>query len=220
MGKGMGLAIVVEAIVLAVAFVFSTTYFSLGLYQVDTLNTVVLVVLWVLVAAVLLFVLWSRSLKREEMVRRFYLNKDYIYNHEIGYAPIRAIAPNVDAYELVMFAAASLARMSYGFEIAATPNDFVPLFLVKSSVFTFHEPYAEDADVGEDGGPVVIDRWEGALLRVTDAAREDDYELIGTFENARGLARLLQNIEAQYREAHGITRDATTTANSGTVISE
>ena len=220
MGKRMGLAIVVEAIVLAIAFIFSASYFSLGLYQADALNTVILVVLWVLVAAVLLFVLWSRSLKREEMVRRFYLNEYYIYNHEIGYAPIQTIAPSGDAYELVMFAAESLARMSYGFKIAATPEDYVPRFLVKSRVFTFHEPYETDADGAEDGKPVVIDRWEGELLRVSDAQSEDDYELVGTFANARGLARLLQGIEGQYREVHGITLDFASTAYSGTVISE
>ena len=218
MGKRMGIAIVVAAVVLAVAFVFSATYFSLGLYHASTLSTVVLVVLWVLVAVLLLFALWSRSLKREEMVRRFYLNEDYIYNHEIGYAPILSIVPNGDAYELVTFAAASLARMSYGFEIAETPDDYTPRYLVKSRVFTFHEPYEKEESAGEDGRPVVIDRWEGELLKVSDAQSEDDFEVVGTFANARGLARLLQGIEGHYRKVHGIAHEAA--ANPGTVITE
>ena len=219
MGKGMAVAIVVEAIVLAVAFVFSTTYFSLGLYQADALVTVALVVLWVLVAAVLLSVLWSRSMKREEMVRRFYIGKDYIYNPEIGYAPIRSIVRDNDAYELVTFAAESLARMSYGFEVAPAPDDFTPLYLVKSSLFVFHEPYSEDAQADEDSKPVVIDRWKGELMRVGDATSEDGYEVVGTFANARELARLMQDIEDRYERAHRIAYDATA-ANSGTVTSK
>ena len=197
MGKGLKTAIAVEIVVLVVAFVFSIVYFSRGLYHTSHLHTVALVALWVLVAAALLFVFWSRSLKREEMIRRFYFNRDWIYNHEIGYAPVSQIAPDLDPYELVTFAADSLARMSYGFEVAEAPEDFNPTYLVTSSAFQYHKPYVEDGDEADDDSSVVVDRWTGSLVRITDSDDENDYESVGTFTNARELARLLEPIVEQ-----------------------
>ena len=46
MGKGLRLAIVVEAVVLVAAFAFSAVYFSRNLYHTSHAPTVVLVVLW------------------------------------------------------------------------------------------------------------------------------------------------------------------------------
>lgn len=196
MSKELRTAIVVEIIVLAAALIFSVVYFSLNLYDGHRLHTIALVVLWVLVAAILLVVFWGRSLKRVEMIRRFYFNEDWVYNHEIGYAPVSQIVPDRDTYELVTFAADSLAHMSYGFEVADAPQDFKPLFLVTSTEFQVHKPYVEGGDEGGglDDEPVVVDRWAGSLLRVTDSDDEDDYEVVGTFENARELARLLEPI--------------------------
>ena len=196
MSKELRTAIIVEVIVLVVALVFSIVYFSQNLYQAHRLHTIALVALWVLVAAVLLFVFWTRSLKRVEMIRRFYFNEDWVYNHEIGYAPVSQIVPDRDTYELVTFAADSLAHMSYGFEVAEAPQDFRPLFLVTSTAFEVHTPYDEGGGDGngQDDAPVVIDRWAGSLLRVTDSDNEKDYKVVGTFENARELARLLEPI--------------------------
>lgn len=194
MSKELRTAIIVEIIVLAAALIFSIVYFTLNLYQGHRLHTIALVVLWVLVAAVLLFVFWGRTLKRQEMIRRFYFNEEWVYNHEIGYAPISQILPDRDTYEMVTFAADSLANMSYGFEVADAPQDFKPLFMVASSEFQVHKPYVEEgADADDrDDVPVVIDRWAGSLLRVADSGDESDYEVVGTFENARELARLLE----------------------------
>lgn len=193
MGRGLRTAIAVEAVVLVVAFAFSIAYFVMGWYRASHAPTVVLIVLWVLVAAALLFVFWARTLKREEMVRRFYLNKDWIYNHEIGYAPVAKIVPDGDAYELVTFAAESLAQMSYGFEVADPPENFKPDYLVSSSSFHFHKIEAEE---GEDADGVVIDTWAGMLQRISHDGNGNDPEEIGTFENAAELARLLEQVEA------------------------
>ena len=191
MGKGLRAAIVVEAIVLIAALLFSVAYFLMGMYRADHLMDVLFVVLWVLVAGALLFVFWQRSLLREEMIRRFYLSNDWIYNHEIGYAPISQIAPSGDVYELVTFAADSLARMSYGFEVADTPQDFEPNLMISSNIFKFHM-VEED---GEDAS-VVIDQWEGALQKAQpDGNGGHTYTELGTYGNAKELARLLEDAE-------------------------
>ena len=203
MGRGLRTAVLVEIVVLVAALVFSIAYFRMGLrYQASHVATIVLVALWVLVAAILLFVFWTRVLKREEMIRRIYLNDEWIYNHEIGYAPVRRIVPDGDAYELVTFAAESLAKMSYGFEVADAPDDFKPEYLVISNSFLFHIPEVDPEDVDAvpddaDEEGVVIDRWTGVLQQVV--RRDGDkpsYEDIGRFENAGQLARLLEDSDA------------------------
>ena len=199
MDKGLKTAIIVEIVVLVVALAFSIAFFRLGLYRTSQIPTIALIALWVLVAAVLLFAFWSRSLQREEMIRRFYLNKDWIYNHEIGYAPVARVAPDADEFGLVTFAADSLAQMSYGFEIADPPDDFVPDYLVTSKAFRFHRPEAEDGGgLDADDQCVVIDRWEGTLLRLEDGGdpEQEQYTEVGTFANARELAQLLSQVGA------------------------
>lgn len=189
-------AIVVEAIVIIVAFGFSVFYVSKGMYRANHVLDVLLVVLWVLVALVLLLVFRSRSLLREEMVRRFYLSRDWVYNHEIGFAPLEKIVPDKDSYELVMFTADALARMSYGFEVAEAPERFEPAFMISSKIFRFHL-------VGEDEDPedksVVVDKWKGTLQKVTllDSG-EHAYDEVGAFSNAKELARLLDESDAVY----------------------
>lgn len=183
-------AIMVEAAVLLVAFAFSIAYFVMGWYRSSHVLDVILVVLWILVAGVLLVVFRQRSIVREEMVRRFYLSHDWIYNHEIGYAPISKIMPDRDVYEFVTFAAESLARMSYGFEVALAPDDFNPELVISTKQFRFRL-------IDDEGGPaddsVVIDEWTGTLQRVIETDATPRFEEIGAYSNAKELSRLLLN---------------------------
>ena len=64
MGKGVRVGIIVEAIVLVAAIVLSIAYFRMGLFRSDKGFDIWLLIVWVLVAAILLFILWSRSLTR------------------------------------------------------------------------------------------------------------------------------------------------------------
>ena len=187
MGKGVRVGIIVEAIVLVAAIALSIAYFRMGLFRSDKGFDIWLLSVWVLVAAILLFILWSRSLTREEMVRRFYLSDEGVYNHEIGYAPLSRIAADNDAYQFVSFAADSLTTMSYGFEVADVPDDFRPKFIISTNSFLFHSS-GED----EDGG-AVIDQWKGSLIRVGVPGDEASYTELGSYENVRELARLLED---------------------------
>ena len=187
MGKGVRIGIIVEAIVLVAAIILSLAYFRMGLFRSDKGFDIWLLIVWVLVAAILLFILWSRSLTREELVRRFYLSDEGVYNHEIGYAPLSRIAADNDAYQFVSFAADSLTTMSYGFEVADVPDDFRPKFIISTNSFLFHSS-GED----EDGG-AVIDQWKGSLIRVGVPGDEASYTELGSYENVRELARLLED---------------------------
>ena len=187
MGKGVRIGIIVEAIVLVAAIILSLAYFRMGLFRSDKGFDIWLLIVWVLVAAILLFILWSRSLTREELVRRFYLSDEGVYNHEIGYAPLSRIAADNDAYQFVSFAADSLTTMSYGFEVADVPDDFRPKFIISTNSFQFH-----NSGDDEDGG-AVIDQWKGSLTRVGVPGDEASYTDLGSYENVRELARLLED---------------------------
>lgn len=180
--------IIIEAVVLVVAIAFSIFYFENGFYRVNHGYDVLLVMLWVLVAAALLFLFWSRSLAREEMMRRFYLSPEWIYNHEIGFAPIADTVESGNLYDFVAFAADSLAKMSYGFEVAESPEDFKAQYVVSSRRFKFHH-------TDDDG--VVIDEWRGVLQKVNRAGGGDDFTLedIGGFSDINHLVRLLEDEE-------------------------
>ena len=67
------------------------------------------------------------------------------------------------------------------------PNIYLPDegMLSNIRVLRFHK--IED---DEDGG-AVIDEWKGSLLRIGVAGDESTYEVVGPYENARQLARLL-----------------------------
>lgn len=186
MGKSIRAGIVVEVVVLVVAVSLSIAYFQLGLFEGDDGFNVWLIILWILVAAIFLFILWQRSVTREEIVRRFYVSDEGVYNHEIGYAPFSRISPDTDAYEFVSFAADSLADMSYGFEVVDPPDDFTPLVIISTRVLLFHKP-----DDEEDGG-AVIDQWKGTLQKVGTPGDESTYKVVGSYANARELARLLE----------------------------
>lgn len=187
MGNSLKVGILVELLVLVIAIAFSVFYFSQGYHLINHGYDVLLVMLWVLVAALLLFLLRSRSLLHEEMRRRFYLSHDWIYNHEIGYAPVSKVMGEGNAYDFVAFAADSLAFMSYGFEVAETPENFKAEYVVSSRRFRFHKT--------EDG--VVIDQWQGALQKVERSENSTDFTLVtvGAFSNANQLARLIEDCE-------------------------
>lgn len=193
MKKSLIIAIAVEIVVLILAFAFSLAYIQFGVGRDNLMLNIALVILWVFVAGVLLFVFWWRTLVREEMVRRFFVSDDWVYNHEIGYAPMKKVAPAGDAYGFVTFAADALAKMSYGFEVADAPEEFEPRFLISSRVFRFHMS-GGDEEMGEQADGVVVDQWRGSLERIdADASEKSSYTEVGKFENAGELARLLED---------------------------
>ena len=191
MRKGLVAAIAVEAVVLIVAFALSVACIRFGVGEGNLIANIVAIVLLVLVSGVLLFVYWWRTMQRDEMARRFYISKDWIYNYEIGHAPMKRVMAEGDSYGFVTFAADSLAKMSYGFEVADTPEDFSPEFVIDSRVFHFHLA-GDETDDAADG--VVVDHWQGALQRVSvGAGGKLALADVGQFGNASELARLLDD---------------------------
>ena len=61
MGKSLTIAIVIEAVVLVVAFAITAMFLLFGFGRANPVLNVLLVVLWVVVAGLLLFVFWWRS---------------------------------------------------------------------------------------------------------------------------------------------------------------
>lgn len=193
MRKGLITAIAVEAVVLVVAFALSVACISFGVGERNLIANIATIAVLVLVSGVLLFVYWWRTMQRDEMARRFYISRDWVYNHEIGHAPMKRVLSGDGSYDFVTFAADALAKMSYGFEVADAPADFSPEFVIDSRAFHFH--FAGDDDgTGDAGEGVVVDRWQGALQRVSVGA---DGKLsltdVGRFENASELARLIDD---------------------------
>ena len=176
---------IVGAVVIVVAIVWTIVYLVSGALRNDNGINLVLVALWVAAAIVLLLLLLQRSRTREEMVRRFYVSDEGIYNHELGYVPFSHIEGGEDVLVLVTFAADALAKMSYGYDVAELPADFVPKIVITTNTLRYHSP-----DNDEENG-VVIDKWEGQLLRVVVPGVESSYELLGSYRNARELAYLL-----------------------------
>lgn len=228
MKSNLRAALLVEAVVLVAALALSVAYFVLGLHETNQFLSVVLIILWVLFAAILLFVFWSRSMTREEMVRRFYLNSQWIYNHEIGYAPIDKIVPDGDAYEFVTFAADSLARMSYGFEVADVPQDFQPEFLISSSVFRTHtiqtddDGFVSEEEAAEDVA-AAAEAAEGVAANAKAAggvaADAEVAEGVATdAEVAEGAEDVAVETEAADAEASTANAESADAESSGVVI--
>ena len=99
--------------------------------------------------------------------------------------PFSHIEGGEDVLVLVTFAADSLAKMAYGYDVAELPADFVPKIVITTNTLRYHSP-----DNDEENG-VVIDKWEGQVLRIAVPGDESTYELLGTYRNARELAYLL-----------------------------
>ena len=192
MGKSTRSALLFEGFVLVAALVALVSILLAGPGHEQALLQISLVLAGVIVAGLLTFVLMQRTLEREMLVRRFFVSPHWIYNHEIGYAPLDGIAPNDNVYGFVTFAAEALARMSYGFEVANTPSSFEPEYIIESSAFLFHS-----TDEDDDEGAVVVDTWEGTLLKV-DNPRDgkSSQSEVGNFSNAGDLARLIEEVEA------------------------
>ena len=179
--------LVVGAILLVAAVVYTICYAFLRLYVIDHWRNILLVLLWALVVLVLALWFVQRSREREELIRRYYLSHEWVYNHEIGYARLSQAIPDGDAYEFVTFAADALVEMSYGFEVAEAPDNFEPEFMVSTSTF----------QVRRTGDGAVVSQWKGSLHRVvSDAAGERGTYEIGTFDNPVELAQLLDQNEA------------------------
>ncbi|GEM_PF-2897847 len=182
--------VVVGIIALVVIAGLLVVYFSFGVFRGDRGINLLLMLLWVVLVILMIVVLQRRVLKREEIVRRFYLSKDGIYNNEMGYALFPHVDRGDDMLQFVLFAANSLVEMSYGFKMADPPDDFQPTLIITTEKLRFHRPE------GVEEGGAVIDEWKGTLLRIVTPGDEGSYELLGTYGNARELAFLLEEHEA------------------------
>lgn len=188
MEKNLKAAIAVQIVVLVTAFSFLVHSFA-RIGRPPTMQTVLLVMAGVFIAFLLMCVVWYLTLQREVLVRRFFLSRDWVYNHEIGYAPISMVVGEAGAYDFVAFAADALAMMAYGFDVAEAPNDFEPILVIDSVVFLFHLSGDEE---GEEDDGVVVDEWRGVLRRVSRRPiGKHRYATIAEFDNAGELARLL-----------------------------
>ena len=179
-------SLAVGLVLLVATVVYTICYAYYDFYLVDRWQNVLLIVLWAALAAALVALFVNRSNLREEMRRCYYLSQKWVYNHEIGYARLSQAAPNGDAYEFVTFAADALVEMSYGFEVAETPQDFQPEYMVSTSVFK----------IRKTGDGAVVSQWKGALHRVVSdtSGTRGTFEL-GRFDNAAELAQLLEQNE-------------------------
>ena len=179
-------SLVVGAALLLAAVVYTLYYAYFDLQNVDRWQRILLMMVLLACAVAMVGLFVNRSHLRKEMLRRYYLSSEWIYNHEIGYAPLSQATPNGDAYEFVTFAADALVEMSYGFEVAETPEDFEPTLMVSTTTFK----------VRRTGDGAVVSQWKGSLHRVVSDANgtRGTFEL-GRFNNAAELAQLLEQNE-------------------------
>ena len=185
--RSKSLAGIAAIAVLVVAIAYTLCYAYFRLYLIDNWRNILLVLIWALVAIVLAAWFTQRSHEREELIRRYYLSPEWVYNHEIGYARLAQAVPDGDAYEFVTFAADALVAMSYGFEVAEPPKDFEPKFMVSTERF----------EVRDTGDGAVVSQWRGSLHRVVSDSEGTRGTLeIATFDNAAELAQLLEENEA------------------------
>lgn len=202
-GRSMRGALFFESTVIVGAIVALAVITHAGPKNEHAMLHITLVLVGVVVAGTLNAILWRRTLERETLVRRFFVSPHWIYNHEIGYAPLDNIAPDDDVYGFVTFAAEALARMSYGFEVANPPESFEPIVLIDSRVFLYHAA-SDDPDDG-----IVIDEWRGMVRHVTgtDLSDESNFEDIAAFDDAGELARLLEDFLIDQRQAPELQGD-------------
>ena len=201
----------VSCVALISAIVFTLLHSMHGWHEPYPWMTSVLVIVWIFAVLTLFRGFQLRTGKRREARRRFYLSPEWVYNHEIGYAPLSRIVHD-SPYDFVMFAGNALAKMSYGFEVAEAPDNFKPTLLISSQRFTFH--FIDDADDPADKG-VVVDKWSGSLQKVQLAPDgSKTYIHLGDYANATTLAMLLDTngaFDLLYEsgdQANRIVRDA------------
>ena len=178
MGKGIRGGIVVGVAVLVAAVVYSALYFQNGLFHYENGGvSIVLVLVWALVVAVLLVVLWQRMLVREEYLRNFYVSDETLFNFELGAVPLSDVAPDKDSAKLVEHLHTSLPKLTYGNEPLDPPADFKPTLCVLSRRYA-------NGSKGED--------WCGSVQRIQQ--RDDGHRTfveVATFENASDLVKAL-----------------------------
>ena len=167
--------------------ILTVVYFAFGLFRYKTTSIDLwLLIAWAIAVIVMITIIHRRNVMREQMLRCFYLSDEGIYNYEIGYAPLSRIEGAVEPIRFALFAADSLVEMSYGFEVADPPADFKPTMIIATEEFDFHRPD------GEEEGSAIITKWKGSLLSV-DSEKKKEGEVLGTFNNARELAFLLED---------------------------
>ena len=182
MGKGIRGGIIVGLAVLIAAIGYSTVYFQRGLLRFDQGGvSIILVLVWTLVVAVLLVVLWQRTLVREEYLRKIYISSESLFNFELGVLPAGDAVAAHDAGALVEQARALLSQLTYEESPVDPPEGFAPAICISSSRFS-----SADKDAGE---------WRGTVQRIQqrDDGRRTFVE-VGSFENADELERTLDSV--------------------------
>lgn len=180
MGKGIRGGIIVGVAVLVAAIGYSVLYFQHDLIRYEHSGlSIVLVLVWALVVAVLLLVLWHRMLVREEYLRKFYLSAETLFNFELGAVQIvEAISPRT-ADALAEYLRVSLLKLTYEGSPLTPPEDFVPTLCVSTQRFS----------AGGEGKD-----WHGVLQRVVQ--REDGHRTfveIAAFDSIDELKRILKD---------------------------
>lgn len=178
MGKGLRGGIIVGVAVLAAAIVYSTLYFQRGLIRFDADGlSIILILVWAAVVAVLLVVLWQRILVRAEYLRNFYLSDTTVFNFELGAQALDDAVPGRDAQALVAYIRASLPRITYEAAPLDPPEGFDPAFCVTTNRFA----------QGKSG-----EEWRGTLKRVqANADGKRTFTELATFNSAQELEKAL-----------------------------
>ncbi|MDO4401219.1 MAG: hypothetical protein Q4D27_09785 [Coriobacteriia bacterium] len=181
MGKEIRGGIIVGAAVLVAAIAYSMVYFQQGLLRYESGGlSIILVMVWVLVVAVLLVVVWQRMLVREEYMRKFYVGPDSIFNFELGVKPLDSELTKSDADELVKHLRGSLSKLTYDNSPLDPPAGFKPTFCVSTLRFV-------SGKHGED--------WRGSVQRIQQRENGNrTFVEVGDFENAEQLAGVLKKI--------------------------
>ena len=181
MGKEIRGGIVVGVAVLVAAIAYSTVYFQQGFIRFDQGgSSVMLVLLWTLVVAVLLVVLWQRMLVREEYLRKFYLSSEAVFNFELGCKPLSEVLTSQDSDGLVAYLRTGIAGLTYENAPLNPPDGFKPTLCVSTRRF----------NKGSGG-----EEWLGSLQRIQQ--RDDGHRTfveVATFANADELKRALDTV--------------------------
>jgi hypothetical protein len=165
--------------VLVAAMVYSVLYFQNGLFRFESGGiSIVLVLVWTAVVAVLLVVLWQRMLVREEYLRKFYVSDDTLFNFELGAVSRAEALPSNDPQGLVAYMRSAIAGLRYEGSPATPPEDFHPALCVSTNRVGKN---AEDKD------------WSGVVQSIQQ--REDGhrtYVEVASFQNADELVHALE----------------------------